>query len=87
MKQGKDIIRRVLAVDITLLKEITGAMLSYLKVLLLPKLDVVGVDRDEVVPVRPRVLVHKAESVEQFVNRAHQVRIKTGPGFVWISYD
>ena len=32
-------------------------MLSYLKVLLLPKLDVVGVDRDEVVPVRPCVLV------------------------------
>ena len=43
-------------------------MLSYLKVLLLPKLDVVGVDRDEVVPVRPRVLVHEAESVKQLMD-------------------
>ena len=78
MKQGKDIVRRVLAVDITLLKEITGAMLSYLKVLLLPKLDVVGVDRDEVVPVRPRVFVHEPESVEQLVYRGCQARVETG---------
>ena len=52
-------------------------MLSYLKVLLLPKLDVVGVDRDEVVPVRPRVLVHEAESVEQLVDRGCQARVET----------
>ena len=52
-------------------------MLSYLKVLLLPKLDVVGVDRDEVVPVRPRVLVHKAESVKQLVYWGCQARVET----------
>ena len=53
-------------------------MLSYLKVLLLPKLDVVGVDRDEVVPVRPGVLVHEAESVKQLVDRSRYARVETG---------
>ena len=53
-------------------------MLSYLKVLLLPKLDVVEVDRDEVVPVRPRVLVHEAESVKQLVDRSYYARVETG---------
>ena len=52
-------------------------MLSYLKVLLLPKLDVVGVDRDEVVPVRPCVLVHEAKSVDQLVDWSHYARVKT----------
>ena len=52
-------------------------MLSYLKVLLLPKLDVVGVDRDEVVPVRPGVLVHEAESVKQLVDRGCQAKVET----------
>ena len=86
MKQGKDIVRRVLAVDITLLKEITGAMLSYLKVLLLPKLDVVGVDRDEVVHVRPGVLVHEAESVKQLMDRGCQARVETGAEIVWNNF-
>ena len=87
MQEGEHIIGSVPGVNRPLLKEVAGAFWSLLKVLLLPKLDVVGVDRDEVVPVRPRVLVHKAESVEQLVNRAHQVRVKTGPGFVWVSYE
>ena len=87
MQERKHIIGRVLAIHRSLLKEVAGAVRSLLKVLLLSRLDVVIVDRDEVVPVRPCVLVHKAESVEQLVNRAHQVRIKTGPGFVWISYE
>ena len=52
-------------------------MLSYLKVLLLPKLDVVGVDRDEVVPVRPGVLVHEAKSVKQLVDHCCQARVET----------
>ena len=58
-------------------------MLSYLKVLLLPKLDVVGVDRDEVVPVRPRVLVHKAESVKQLVYWGCQARVETAAEIIW----
>ena len=87
VQEGEYIIRRVPAIHRSFLKEVSGAFRSLLKVLLLPRLDVVHVDRDEVVPVRPRVLVHEAESVKQFVNRAHQVRIKAGPGFVWISYD
>ena len=53
-------------------------MLSYLKVLLLPKLDVVGVNRDEVIPVRPCVLVHEAESVEELVDWSHNARVETG---------
>ena len=87
MQEREHIIGSVPRVNRPPLKDVAGAMWSLLKVLLLPRLDVVHVDRDEVVPVRSRVLVHKAESMEQFVNRANQVRVKTGPGFVWISYD
>ena len=62
-------------------------MWSFVKIGLFPRFDIVPVDRDVLVPVWPVVLVLEAQSVEQFVNRAHQVRVKTGPGFVWISYD
>ena len=70
MQEGEYIIGGVPSVHRSLLKEVAGAMWSLPKVLLLPKLDVVEVDRDEVVPVRPRVLVHEAESVEQLVDHS-----------------
>ena len=60
MKEREHIIGRVPRVHRPLLKEVAGAVRSLLKVLLLPWLDVVIVDRDEVVPVRPRVLVNEA---------------------------
>ena len=61
-------------------------MLSYLKVLLLPKLDVVEVDRDEVVPVRPCVLVHKAKSVKQLMDRGCQARVETAAEIIWNNF-
>ena len=62
MQEGKHIIGRVLSVhrSRTLLKERAGTRRSLFKVLLLSRLDVVTVDRDEVVPVRPRVLVDES---------------------------
>ena len=77
MQEREHIIGSVPGVNRPLLKEVAGAVRSLLKVLLLPKLDVVGVDRDEVVPVRPRVLVHEAESVKQLVDRGCQARVET----------
>ena len=58
-------------------------MLSYLKVLLLSKLDVVGINRDEVIPVWPRVLVHEAKSVKQLVYRGCQARVETAAEIIW----
>ena len=60
MQKGKDIVGCVFAVDIALLKEVAVAFRSLLKVFLLPRQDVVKVDRYELVPVRPCVLVHEA---------------------------
>ena len=68
MHEGKHIVGCVLAIHRSLLKEVAGAVRSLLKVLLLSRFDVVIVDRDEVVPVRPRVLVDEAESVEQLMD-------------------
>ena len=67
MHYGENIIRSV----------VSGALRSLFKILLLPRLDVVGVDRYEVVPVRPCVFVHEAESVEQLVDRGCQARVET----------
>ena len=78
VQEGKHIVGRVLAIHRSLLKEVAGTRRSLLKVLLLSRLDVVIVDRDEVVPVRPRVLMHKAESVDQLVDWSHYARVETG---------
>ena len=78
MHEREHIIGSVPRVNRPPLKDVAGAMWSLLKVLLLPRLDVVHVDRDEVVPVRPCVLVHEAESVKQLVDRSHYARVETG---------
>ena len=59
MQKGKDIVGCVFTVDFALLKEVTLALLSLIKVFLLSRQDVVKVDRYELVPVRPCVLVHE----------------------------
>ena len=64
VQEREDIIWSFLAVYRPLFKEVACAMPSFLKVLLLPTLDVVKVDWDEVVPVRPCMLVDKAECVK-----------------------
>ena len=77
MQEGEHVIGSIPRVNRPLLKEVASAVRSLLKVLLLSRIDVVKVDRDEVVPVRPRVLVHKAESVEQLVDWGCQARVET----------
>ena len=77
MQEGEHIIGSVPGVNRPLLKEVASALQSLLKVLLLPRLDVVNVNRDEVIPVRPGVLVYKAESVEQSVDRDCKARVET----------
>ena len=77
MQEREHIIGSVPGVHRPLLKEVAGAVRSLLKVLLLPKLDVVHVDGYEVVPVRPRVLVHEAKSVDQLVDCSYYARVKT----------
>ena len=67
MHYGENIIRSV----------VSGALRSLFKILFLPRLDVVNVDRDEIVPVRPCVLVHEAESVKQLVDRGCEARVET----------
>ena len=67
MHYGENIIRSV----------VSGALRSLFKILFLPSLDVVIVDRDEIVPVRPCVLVHEAKSVKQLVDRGCQARVET----------
>ena len=78
VQYGENIIWSVVAVDRPLFKEVTAdALQSLLKVLLLPRLDVVKVYRDEVVPVRPGVLMHEAKSVKQLMDRVCQARVET----------
>ena len=83
VQEGKHIVGRVLGVHRSLLKEVAGAVRSLLKVFLLSRLNVVIVDRDEVVPVRPRVLVDEAESVKQLVDRSHYAGVETGSETNW----
>ena len=60
MQKGKDIVGCVFAVDFALLRGVTVSLRPLLKVFLLSRQDVVKVDRYELVPVRPCVLVHEA---------------------------
>ena len=72
VQQRKDVIGGVPCVDTVLPKEVTEPSHPLLKVSLLAGHNVVGVDGDEVVPVRPRMLVHKAEGVQKLVDWGHQ---------------
>ena len=72
VQQREDVVWGVPRVDTVLPKEVTESSRPLLKVSLLADLNVVGVDGDEAVPVRPRVLVHKAEGVQKLVDWGHQ---------------
>ena len=71
MKHGEDIIGAVLGVHAPFLKEVAVAPRPLLEVPLVSRLYVVGVDVDEAVPVRPGVLMHKPEAVEDLMDRGH----------------
>ena len=68
MQEGEDIVWGVHGIHRVFWKEVTVALRSLLKVSLLSSLDIVKVDGDKAVPVRPCVLVDKSKSMDQFVN-------------------
>ena len=59
MQEGEHIVRRVSAINRPFLEEVAGTLCSLLKVHLLARLNIVRVDRNEVVPVGSCVLVDK----------------------------
>ena len=72
MQQREDVIGGVPRVDTVLPEVVTEPSRPLLKVSLLADLNVVGVDGDEAVPVRSRVLVHEPKGVQKLVDRGHQ---------------
>ena len=72
VQQREDVVWGVPRVDTVLISGVTEPSCPLLKVSLLADLNVVGVDGDEAVPVRPRLLVHKAEGVQKLVDWGHQ---------------
>ena len=77
MQEGEDIVWGVHGIHRVFWKEVTVALRSLLKVSLLSSLDIVKVDGDKAVPVRPCVLVDKSKSMDQFVNWSHQAFSET----------
>ena len=77
MQQREDVVRSVPGVDAPLLEEVAVPLLPLVEVSFLSGQNVVGVDCNKVVSVRPRVLVHEAEGVQQLVDWSHQVVLKT----------
>ena len=70
MKDREHIVGRVHAVNRPSLMGDAGTLWSSHKVHILPRLDIVPVDRDKLVPVWPVVLVQEAQSVEQLVDHS-----------------
>ena len=77
MQQREHVVGSVPGVDAPLLEEVAVPLLPLVEVSLLSGQNVGGVDCNKVVSVRPRVLVHEAEGVQQLVDWSHQVVLKT----------
>ena len=77
MQEGEQVVRGVHRIHRVFWKEVAVALRPLLKVSLLSCLDIVKVDGDKSVPVRPCMLVDKAKSMDQFVNWSHQAFIET----------
>ena len=77
MQEREQVVRGIHRIHSVFWKEVTVALKSLLKVSLLSCLDIVKVDGDKAVPVRPRMLVDKAESMDQFVNGSHEAISET----------
>ena len=77
MQEGEYVIWGVHSIHSVFWKEVTVALRSLPKVSLLPCLDIVNVDRDKAVSVRPCMLVDKSKSMDQLVNWSHEAFIKT----------
>ena len=77
MQEGEDIVWGVHGIHRVFWKEVTVALRSLLKVPFFSRLDIVKVDGDKAIPVRPCVLVDKSKSMDQFVNWSHQAFSET----------
>ena len=77
VQQREDVIGGVPRVDTVLISGVTESSRPLLKVPLFTRFDVVHVDLNEVVSVRPRVLVHKPEGVQKLVDWRHQAQVET----------
>ena len=77
MQKEEDIVWGVHGTHGVFCKEATVALRSLLKVPLLSCLDIVKVDGDKAVPVRPCMLMDKAKSMDQLVNWSHEAFSKT----------
>ena len=73
MKQGQDVVGTIFGVDTAFLEVVAVALFPLLEVAFLPGHNVLGVDRNEVISVRPCVLVHKAEGVQQHQSQKNLV--------------
>ena len=77
MQEGEHVVRGVHRIHGVFWKEVTVALSSLPKVSLLSCLDIVKVDGDKAVSVRPCMLVDKAQSMDQLVNWSHEAISKT----------
>ena len=77
MQEGEDIVWGVHGIHRVFWKEVTVALRSLLKVSFFSSLDIVKVDGNKAVPVRPCMFVDKAKSMNQLVNWSHQAFSKT----------
>ena len=77
MQEGEQVVRGVHRIHGVFWKEVAVALRSLLKVSLLSCLDIVKVDGDKTVPVRPCMLVDKAESMDQLVDWSCEAFVET----------
>ena len=77
MQEGEDVVWGVHGIHGLFWKVVTVALRTLLKVYLLSRLDIVKVDGDKAVSVRPCMLVDEAESMDQLVNWSHEAFSET----------
>jgi len=84
MQEGEDVVWGVHGIHGVFLKVITVALSSHRKVSLLSCLDILKVDGDKAVSVRPCILMDEAESMNQLVNWSHEAFSETATAEVHI---
>ena len=77
MQEREQVVRGIHRIHSVFWKEVTVALRSLPKVSLLPCLDIVNVDRDKAVSVRPCMLMDKSKSMDQLVNWSHEAFSET----------
>ena len=85
MQQRQNVVGSVPRVNATLLEEIAVALLPLVEISFPYGQNVFGIDFNEVISVRPRMLVHEVKGVKQLMNWGHQVVLETVAGKTEIS--